>query len=296
MSYRVVHRGALLGALLGALVVASSASAATFRGVVVHRNARAHSFAVALKGGRLVAVHARRAPAVGKVVVVSARRLRNGTFAARRVRSVGRSRRAAIRGVVTFVNRRRGVFTVSSRGASLLIHSRRGARVADALPAVGQSVQVEAQIGDQGDLEQQTVQSTGSQTQNIDLEGTVLAVDTTARTLSVSADDDGQSGQSVTVVVPATINISAFTVGQEVELVVSLQPDGSFLLQGSSGDDNAQQANNPSDQQGCEAEGGDSSTGTSCSSASGSSTASGAGSSGSAGSDTSSASTGSAGG
>lgn len=260
MSSRLI-RGAVLGTLAVGLLAAGSASAATFRGVVVHRNHRAHSFIVALARGQLVAVHARTSPRVGRAVQVTATRLRNGTFAERKVRLGRRARRARLRGVVTFVNRRRGVFTVSSRGASVLVHLKRHHRAsaADALPSVGEDVRVTVEIDDQGDLDEDTVQDTGTQTGNINLEGTILAIDTTARTLTISADDDEESEQSLTVDVPTTIDISTFAVGQEVEVVVTQQSDGTFLLQGSSDDDNEQEANNPGDQQGCPEDAADSS-------------------------------------
>src|SRR6202011_6098286 len=99
-----------------------------------------------------------------------------------------RSRHALVHGVVTFVNRRRGLFTVSSRGASVLIHqrSRRARSAADTLPTVGQTVTVQTGIDDQGDLNEEGVQETG-QVENMDISGTILAVDPTARTLSVSS-------------------------------------------------------------------------------------------------------------
>jgi uncharacterized membrane protein YgcG len=284
MSSRFIRRGAVLGALLAALLVAGPASAATMRGTVVHQNHGAHSFVLASRGGRLFAIHASRSPSVGRNVLVSATRLRNGTFAARKVTVGKRTRRALIRGVVTFVDRGRGSFTVSSRGVSVLVHrSSRGAHAADALPSVGDPVEVQTQIDDQGDLQDENVQVTGApQTQNMDLEGTILAVDPVARTLSVSADDSEESGRSVTVAVPATIDISAFTVGQQVGLTVTMQADGSFLLQAASGDDNAQEANDSTDQQGCQ---GDSSGGSACSSGSAGSSSDGSGSSGSGGGD-----------
>jgi hypothetical protein len=254
MSFRVVWRGTVLGALVGALLVAGTASAATLRGVVVHRSHHAHSFVVAMAGGRLAAVHARRSPAVGRNVRVSAARLRNGTFASKGVRVGVRTRHARVRGVVTYVNRRRGLFTVSSRGASILIHARhaRRARTADvALPTVGQDVTVQTGIDDQGDLEEESLQENGTQTENIDLEGTVLAVDPTARTVTVSADDDDLAGQGVLVHVPAGFDMTKFVLGQQVKLVVTAQPDNSFLLAGSSSDDNEQEADGQNNQQGC---------------------------------------------
>ncbi len=103
-----------------------------------------------------------------------------------------------------------------------------------------------------GDLEAQSITDDGTQTSGIDLEGSVLAIDTTARTLSISADDDSQSGQSITVTVPASIDLSLLTVGQEVELQATLQPDGTYVLQGSSSDEGVQGADNQDAEQGTE--------------------------------------------
>jgi hypothetical protein len=249
--FRVIRRGIVLGSLVALFVVAGSAAAATLRGVVVHRNQRAHSFVIALRGGRLAAAHAGASPSIGRTARVSVRRLRNGTYAALHIAVGHRARRARIRGVVTFVDRRHGLFTVSADGASMLVLRPHDAAAAQALPAVSDDVTVEVEIDDQGDLLDESLQLTGSQTSNIDLEGTILAIDATARTLTISADDDEQSGRSLTVDVPSTIDISMFSVGQEVELTVTKQPDGTFLLQGGSGDDNAQRANNPEDETGC---------------------------------------------
>ena len=250
MSSRTFVRGGAVGAVLGMFVVASSASAATLHGVVVHRDARAHSFVVALANGRIAAVHARKSPRVGRIVGVSAALLHNGTYAERSIKLGHRVRSARISGVVTFVDPSRGLFTVSGDGASMLVHRSHGARAADALPSVGEDVSVTVGIDDSGELQDENVQATGTQTSGMDLEGTILAIDTAARTLTVSADDEDQSGQSLTVDVPSTIDISMFSVGRQVELTVTMQPDGTFLLQGASGDENQQQANNPDDQQG----------------------------------------------
>src|SRR3982074_1263507 len=67
---------------------ASAASGATLKGVVVHKNSRAHSFVVADRQGHLSAVHVKRGPRTGKTLIVTARALRNGTWSASKV-SVG---------------------------------------------------------------------------------------------------------------------------------------------------------------------------------------------------------------
>jgi len=149
------------------------------------------------------------------------------------------------------VNRRRGIFTLSARGVSMLVRTRRGrARMADALPSVGTEVTATGTVDDQGELEDQSLQSDGSDTNGIDLEGTILAVNATARTLTVSADDDQQSGASVIVTVPAALDISKFVVGQEVELQVLPQPGGGYLLQGSASDEGVQGADDQAEEQG----------------------------------------------
>jgi hypothetical protein len=236
-------RSAVLAAVFGAVIV-GSASAATVRGVVVHQNHRAHSFVVSTKGGRLASIHARHSPRVGRSVRVTAALMHNGTWREKTVHVGRSSRHATLRGVVTFVSRRHGEFTLSSGGASLLVHRRHS----DSMPSIGEEITVQSGIDDQGDLNEETMHDDGDRTSGIELEGVVLSI--TGNTLRVSADDDNESGQSVVVDVPTTFNMMAFTVGQEVKLLVTPQADGTFLLQGSAEDDNSQAANNPEDSQG----------------------------------------------
>lgn len=284
MSARFARRSMAVGIAFSSLAFAGSASAAKLHGVVVQHNHRSHSLELALRGGRLVSVHTRRNVSAGRVVTISATRLRNGTYVLHSLRTSHRVRHSVrIRGVVTFVNRQRGQFTVSGGGASLLISSprhrlsRATAASGGTMPTVGEEVSVETSIDSQGNLEDQGVQDEGSATGSIELEGTILAVDTTStpNTLTVSADGEDQSGQSVTVDVPSTFDITMFSPGQEVNLTVSLQSDGTYLLLGSSEDGSAGQANSSGDQQGCQGDQTDGSCTTSGSGSSGSTDGSG---------------------
>ncbi len=78
----------------------------------------------------------------------------------------------------------------------------------------------------------------------------MLAVDTSARTITVSSTDDDQTAASVVVSVPSTLDISLFSVNQEVELQVIPQSDGTYMLAGSASDQGIQGADNQGDQQG----------------------------------------------
>jgi uncharacterized membrane protein YgcG len=236
------------------LVLASAASAATLSGTVVHKNAHAKSFVVAGRGGSLTAVHARRSPAVGRKVAVTARRLRNGTWLAQRIR-IGRTTMGVrFRGTITYANARRGTFVVSVRGASLLVHrhgaKRHSARAASASsPGVGDVVTVTGTLaGDTVDATE--VHHDGENINGVNLEGVVRAIDATTRTLNVSADDSEQSGAALAVQVPASFDLTLFHQGQSVELIVSPNADGTYTLEQSSNDSGSHHADNPGEQQG----------------------------------------------
>jgi hypothetical protein len=244
----------LIAVMAGVLAPAAGASAATLRGTVVHDNARAHSFVLAGPRGALTAIHARRLPQLGRSVTVVARPLRNGTWVAQHVRAGHKSARVRIRGIVTYVDLRRGIFVLSTRGASLLVHERRSRRhdvrlsSADSGVQEGEVVTVDGDLED-GSVDASTVHASGEESSGISLEGTVQAVDTAARTLSVSADDDDQSGAVVTVQVPSSFDLAAFTSGEPVELTVSRNPDGTYTLEQSSDDSSATTADSQDDSQ-----------------------------------------------
>jgi hypothetical protein len=240
---------ASVAAVLGA---AAPAGAQALGGTVVHHNRHAHSFVIATRGGALRAIHARSLPGVGRTVHVEARALRNGTFVAHRVHVGARRRRVRLHGTVSFADRRTGRFVLSSDGVSLLLRTRRGrgAHAANtSVPAPGTTVNVEAELPAGGTPTAQTVTPTGADF-TIHVEGTVLAVDETARTITLSADDDEQSGAQLTISVPAAIDLTTIAPGQEVELLVALRSDGTYALLGIAGDDGAKQADDQGDEQG----------------------------------------------
>ncbi len=256
----IIHRGTIAATVTAAALAgtAGAAGAATLRGVVIHHNQRAHSFVVANAAGHLFAIHAARAPRVGTEVAVSAQRLRDGTYRLVRQHALhaAAASRVHVRGVVSWADPATGSFTVSAPGVSLLVvrHSGRLAHAAGSAPGttptVGEDVVATGSVDGQGDLSEQSVQTVGQSTGPITLEGTVLSVDPTTQTITVSADDDNQSGSSVTVSVPAPFSVTQFAPNQEVELTVQPSASGPATLLGSAEDGNAQVANNQADSQG----------------------------------------------
>jgi hypothetical protein len=228
------------------LGLSAQASAATVKGTVVHANKRAHTFVVAGRSGRLSALHSRRNLRAGSVVAVSARKLKDGTFRARKTHIRGHKSRARVRGLVTWASSRG--FTVAANHASLVV--RRSS--SSTAPTLGTPVQVDVEIDDQGDLDEHHCKEVGDVPGQIKLEGIVLATDTTANTITISGDDDegedvgddsatasdhgsgdGEDGTEdlrpeIVVHVP---DATQFTVGQKVELIVTgPAADGSFTL------------------------------------------------------------------
>jgi hypothetical protein len=246
-----MHRTLKVAALasLASTALVAPAQAAKLSGVVVHENHRAHSFVIADRSGALRAVHSRRLPDVGSRVTVVARRLLNGTWRAERVRAGRRAHRALIRGTVTYINSSKHELTVSAAGVSLLVqepprrlHTVRRGGISTV--RVGSLVTVDGSFED-GSVKATDVAAEGQDTNGIELEGTVQALDPSARTLSVSADDSEQSAATLTVEVPATFDLSRFRAGQQVELSVSANSDGTFTLMQSSDDEGAAGADDP---------------------------------------------------
>lgn len=120
----------------------------TLVGTVVHTNPGAGSYAVAA-GGALRAVHAADLPNPGERVTVNVRKLFNGTLAEEGVRAAqGTQQQATFSGVVTFRDETARVYTVSSRGSSVLVH----VPATGDIPPPASAVTVTVSIGAPGPL------------------------------------------------------------------------------------------------------------------------------------------------
>jgi uncharacterized membrane protein YgcG len=233
MTHHHALRLTALGAVIGALAVAAApAGAKTLHGTVVHKNKSQRSFVLAARSGKLTVINARTSPAISRVVDVKVGRARGGASVARNIRARGRARHARLHGRVSF--RGAHAFAVSSGGTSILVHDNATP------PPVGSTVTTDVTINNNGELESDDVQEQGNANQNpsaMKIEGAIQAIDTTARTLTLFADDNQEEDSAtattptVTVHVPAAADITQFAVGDKVELIVVPQADGSFLLQ-----------------------------------------------------------------
>jgi len=106
-------------------------------GTVVRANPVARSYSVA-SSGPLIAVHSAKLPPPGARISVPIKPLSNGTFAedGKRERK-GERKQASFSGTVTFADPASLTYTVSVRGASVLVHVDPAAASAPSVPALG---------------------------------------------------------------------------------------------------------------------------------------------------------------
>lgn len=261
MKTRTLACGALAGLAVLAPISAAGATPARpphHAGVVVDYRAGSHTATVALPGGKLIAVHtARRARPGSRVRLAGLTQLANGTYTGA-LRASGRARRARVRGTVV-AHLGAGAIAVSARGTTFVVRlakpgHRRSVKRANEIgsgPAVGTPISAVVTIGEGGRLECDTLKELAPPDASavIDIEGRISAVDEAARTLTVTAEDDGLS-TDFTVIVPDTIDTTVYAVGDELEAAVLVNADGTFTLQGASLNGDDQDADDAADDQG----------------------------------------------
>jgi hypothetical protein len=223
------------------------------KGVVVQANPAAGSFALAIDGGELVPVHAQELPSAGAKLTVTARRLANGTFVeAEPPKRSGRVVQASFRGVVTYANPDpvAPAYTVSGRGASLLVHVDPDPSGAPPqLPVLGSRVTVAAAIGDR--LDQRAIEvEEGEPSTYLDLAGIVQAVIPETKQLVLSADGLDESEADLILTVPASIGLARIELGESYLATAEVQPDGSLALAGLASDEHTKGAGDAAATQG----------------------------------------------
>jgi Cu/Ag efflux protein CusF len=210
----------------------------TVAGTVVHVAAPRQSYTVATDDGTLYAVHAEKQPAVGTKLTEKVKPLANGTFGQAKAPKEAKAdaKTAKIAGTVTWANADSGVYTVSARGASILVHG------AQPPPALLAPVTVTVSMTPDG-LQQTAIDASDPLPGTVDIAGTVQHVDAQARHITLAADDVREAGADIDVAVPDTIDITKIAEGDQIDATVTIGTDGSYGLTGASFDQDATAAN-----------------------------------------------------
>jgi hypothetical protein len=195
-------------------------------GVVLKVEHSAHLAAIA-QAKHVVLVHtaAVQKLRVGQRVAMSARRLANGTFAATNVRVVGRANHVAFRGFVLSRSRAAHRITLSAGGAPVTVHANDTAQP-------GSEVEVDADVGENGQLDATHVTTVAPTAPGGSIEGHVFALGT--GTVTIVSDE-----QMLVLKVGAGIDLSSIRLGDEVFANFTQLSDGSLVLTSISSDENA---------------------------------------------------------
>jgi hypothetical protein len=208
----------LLFAAAASAVLALPATAAAFSGVVVAKDPARHALVIASRGGVVRTVRAPghvRAVRAGERLVISARRLSDGTFKAGSLRPAGHVRRAVLRGTV--VRHRLSHYLLSTGGSVIAI------RGANRHHRAGDRVLVRVRIGRNG-LTATSFKDLGH-ANSLELEGIFL--DVKGNQLRLAVERRGE----VFVTVPSGFQLPPLRPGDEIELDVSVDATtGAFTL------------------------------------------------------------------
>ena len=210
--------------LLAAATALLAPSAALASGVVLKVERSAHLVAVASTGSRVALVHTNASSRlhVGQRVAITSTRLGNGTYRASKVQVVGRTRKVHFRGLL--LARSSARWSVSAGGAVITV--RRSARATssarDSAPLPGATVDVQATVGANGELDDDDVRPAPISTPGGTVEGHLTLG---AGTITITSEH-----LSLVLKVPAGLDLSAFRNGMEVVADFSQGSDGSLTL------------------------------------------------------------------
>lgn len=230
---------AAVGIAALAFALPATAGNVSFRGVVIAKDAARKSIVTVSRNGVVRTIRARGAlkrVRVGRLVAVQAASLPDGTFAASKVRPLGRAGRAHFRATVAAV---KGATLALSAGGSVFALRVRGGKTGSATSGgfrPGDRLEAYALVkGGSLQARREALKRVGHDDQLV-LEGIYLAT-----------ADDGTIEMAVVhrgrvyVKVPDDVMVPDFEPGDEIVAVVKVEADGSFTMikaqNESSGDD-----------------------------------------------------------
>jgi hypothetical protein len=236
-------------AAVAALALPSLAFAGSQSGVVAKIDRSSGLVAVVQSKGAVALVHAPVSALhnlrPGSRVVFDAKRLRNATSSTRAFTVTGVVRRVKVRGMVVSLDAKHSSFALSAHGAVLPLTFTKHARKLSACgcPALNSTDEVTVEFGAAGQI-------TASAVTQVDPTADVGAFDGV-----VSAEAGGtltlaSTGSTITVVIPAWFDPSKLAVGDHVIAYFVRRPDGSYAIEAVANNGSADEADDPSGEQG----------------------------------------------
>jgi len=224
-------------------------------GTVVHTNPAAGSYTLATAQGEMIAVHTAKLPDPGVKVRATIRHLANGSMSEVKRTDKGSERTAKLGGTVTYMAEDGKSYVVSVRGVSLLVTA--PDVTAGERPKLRSLVTLGVRLEDPPSgvkppviLRETTLKLEGDATGPVELEGKVGEVNDAARTITLSADDRGDTRKDLTLTVPGAIDLGRFKRGDVLIAGADITPQGAYKLTGSWQDGDLRRADDPVNAQG----------------------------------------------
>lgn len=228
---------ALLVAVVGLAVAASPASAASFKGVIVAKDASRSAVAVASTNGAIHTFRSAKAPGlrVGQVVSASGSKLGDGTYRAATLRVTGHAKTTRIRATVVRNQKAQRRLLVSGGSTTFVVRTRASVRAlasrAEDGPKPGDEITAKVDVSTGTPLS--TTVTTVGHLGTLELEGIVTKLDAGSIELIVA-----KSG-FVTIALPAGFTLPAgLAVFDAVSIEVAVSTTGALTLVSVENDEN----------------------------------------------------------
>lgn len=227
----------VLVTLAGLAVAASPASAASFKGVIVAKDAPRSAVAVASANGTIHTFRSAKARGlrVGQVVSASGTKLGDGTYRAATLRVTGHAKTARIRATVVRNQKAQRRFLVSGGQTTFALRSRTSARAlasrSDEGPKPGDVIAAKVDVSTGAPLA--TTVTTVGHLGTLEFEGIVTKLDAGSIELLVA------KAGFVTIALPAGFTLPVgLAVFDAVSLKVEVSPTGALTLVSVENDEN----------------------------------------------------------
>lgn len=231
----------LVAALVAVGVFPAAAGAKDVYGVTIAKDAHRKTIVAVTASGGVQTIRARRLGKLklGNRFVATGRILADGTMSAKRLRPLGHAAKVRFRATVVKLDRRQGRLILSA-GKSVFGLKLRSAKRAAASNGEGyqpgDKVECEASVGDRGLAAEEKHVTEVGHTDKLELEGIYLFANEGG--ISIAVLHRGL----VHVQVPKGFELPELGAGDEVALLVSVEPNGSFTLLRLKNEDKAENA------------------------------------------------------
>jgi len=161
-----------------------------------------------------------------------------------------------LNGVVSYVNQAKNRYVLSARGVSLLVAA--ASTSVPPLPVAGRELKLQLALPAPGataaalakGLLEQTRTDAGAAKPPLELTGVITSIDDVAHKVTISADGQNTSGDTIVLAVPTSIKLKGLIAQEAVVAHATIGADGGYSFYGADADTGVSAADDPTNQLG----------------------------------------------